>query len=545
MRCVFIERICSRTWADAWLFQLAIALCIGGSGLLLRWLCSCSRRPGWASVALRAGTSWMGLGWLVAGILSANTFLSLFQPQAPTDSTPPSLLTIFLSIVILVSGAVLLVTTNVDLVLALCSLVFRHLPGLAPINRTSLAHLRTARARTGVTIALLSGVLFLVVLLVTTNLGAIQESQALANTGGFQLEADVLAIQLVNSNTLGPTLQALQQQTLLGHDFTAVGALRLLYVPESKTIQVRLNLPGQPSYPLLGNGRPYTAAPYVADDAFLSMTTMPLYARAQGYSSDRQIWDTLKTRPGYAVLTYNPQITALPTQNGFVPFTAWIPETAGSRAVAQPVTIIGLVPASVHWPTLYLSTQTALEVAHIPYADFLTQYLFRVKPGVSEVQAASDLSRVLQIAQTGVFIQSLDNTGSAGITLVLTLLLSGYLVLGLLFGALALGMIASRAVVERQQQIGMMRALGCSRALVRRSFLLESGCVIVLSAGVGTLLALWLAFRVAQENYLNFPLPFLPIIWILLGSMLVTGASVLFPACQAARISPAEALRYE
>jgi putative ABC transport system permease protein len=533
------------SWQEDWLLQPAIVLLIGGSGLLLRWLCSCSRHAGWAAFAGRAGASWMGLGWLIAGILSANTFLSLFQPQTPTASTPPSLLTIFLSIVILVSGAVLLVAINVDLVLGLCSLVVRHLPGFSPINRTGLAHLQTARARTGVTIALLSGVLFLVLLLVTTNLGAIEESQALANTGGFQLEADVLATQLVNSNTLGPTLQALQQQTLLGHDFKAVGALRLLYVPESETIQVRLNLPGQPSYPLLGNGRPYTAAPYVADDAFLSTTTMPLYARAQGYPSDRQVWDTLKTRPGYAVLTYNPQITALPTQNGFVPFTAWIPETAGAKAVTQPVTIIGMVPASVHWPTLYLSTQTALAVAHIPYSDFLTQYLFRLKPGVSEVQAASDLSRALQIAQTGVFIQSLDNTGSAGITLVLTLLLSGYLALGLLFGALALGVIAGRAVVERRQQIGMMRALGFSRALVRRSFLLESGCVIALSVGVGTLLALWMAFRVAQANYLDVPLPLFPIVCILLGCMVVTGASVLFPARQAARISPAEALRYE
>jgi len=75
---------------------------------------------------------------------------------------------------------------------------------------------------------LLSGIMFLVLLLVTTNLGAIQEAQALANTGGFQLEADVLATQLANSNTLGSTLQSLQKHTTLGQDFSAVGALIIL-----------------------------------------------------------------------------------------------------------------------------------------------------------------------------------------------------------------------------------------------------------------------------------------------------------------------------
>ena len=49
--------------------------------------------------------------------------------------------------------------------------------------------------------------------------------------------------------------------------------------------------------------------------------------------------------------------------------------------------------------------------------------------------------------------------------------------LGLVVGVAALGVISARAVVERRQQIGVLRAIGFRRRMVQAAFLLESSFI--------------------------------------------------------------------
>jgi putative ABC transport system permease protein len=123
--------------------------------------------------------------------------------------------------------------------------------------------------------------------------------------------------------------------------------------------------------------------------------------------------------------------------------------------------------------------------------------------------------------------------------------------LGLLVGLAALTVIAFRTVVERRQQIGLMRAIGFSRTNIALSFILESAFVAVLGIVIGTLLALLLANRILQSDEFStagFTRFYVP--WLQIGVMasLVFVASVLttiIPSRQASSIPPAEALRYE
>ena len=517
-----------------WLQQLAVALLIAGGSLMIGWLSALWGLPG--ALARRLSFSVIGIGWLVLGLLASRTLLALFQPVV-VFSVPPSLLELLL----LVAGAVLLVMSNADLLASVVTVILRRVRGLVPVSRTSLVYPFTYRFRTGVTVTLLSLVVFLVLLLITINLGAVQEAQAITNAGGFQLEATVFGSQLRTYPDLPTQLRAMQGHRLLGQDFTSVGLLRLMYdFPQAGApIPLQLDLPGRPGYSM-------RQPPQVADDEFLSdvAVALPLYARAHGFASDQQVWNAVRNQPGDVVLQYDASVAGLPDSSNFTPFSANIPESSMSSAHYHRVTVIGLMPASAPWRVL-LSLRTAEGIAHPSYIQFINTYLFQLRQGVSEALAAQDLNHELQASLRGIAVQSLDQGSLNGVTTVLTLLLSGELDLGLLFGALAIGVITARAVVERRQQIGMLRALGFSRTLIRRSFLLEAGFIILLSLLIGASLALGLAAQVARATYQDFPFPVIPVVLILLGSFLAALLSTALPAWQAARLQPAEALRYE
>ena len=60
-------------------------------------------------------------------------------------------------------------------------------------------------------------------------------------------------------------------------------------------------------------------------------------------------------------------------------------------------------------------------------------------------------------------------------------LMQAFMGLGLFVGIAAVGVIAFRTVVERRQQIGMLRAIGYKRSTVALSFLMESSFVTLLA----------------------------------------------------------------
>jgi putative ABC transport system permease protein len=119
-------------------------------------------------------------------------------------------------------------------------------------------------------------------------------------------------------------------------------------------------------------------------------------------------------------------------------------------------------------------------------------------------------------------------------------LLLGFLTVGLVVGVAALGVISTRAVVERRQQIGMLRALGFQRSMVSWVFLIESSFVALLGIGLGIGLALIPASQMVSDMAVDIPGL---IVFGLAYSM--TLLTTWLPAVQASKVEPAEALRYE
>jgi putative ABC transport system permease protein len=132
-------------------------------------------------------------------------------------------------------------------------------------------------------------------------------------------------------------------------------------------------------------------------------------------------------------------------------------------------------------------------------------------------------------------------------------LIQGFMGLGLVVGSASLGIISTRAVVERRHQIGVLRAIGYRPWMIQGSFLLESSFVALLGIFIGLGLGLVLSYNFYNGEVdvsspgveLTFAVP-----WLQLGTIVAIAyvASLLttyLPAWQAARVYPAEALRYE
>jgi putative ABC transport system permease protein len=178
-----------------------------------------------------------------------------------------------------------------------------------------------------------------------------------------------------------------------------------------------------------------------------------------------------------------------------------------------------------------------------------TGYYFMLQPGAAVNKARLDLGRML----VRYSLEPVVSTDQAGLILstsaTLVNLVTGFLALGFIVGVAGLGVISTRAVVERLQQIGMLRALGYRRSLVRRSFLLESSLVAVLGLLIGSTIGVWQSYRFFMVDKvfgnLLFHVPFVEIAGFLLLAYLATLLTTYLPARMASRVAPAEALRYE
>jgi putative ABC transport system permease protein len=141
---------------------------------------------------------------------------------------------------------------------------------------------------------------------------------------------------------------------------------------------------------------------------------------------------------------------------------------------------------------------------------------------------------------------------SVAASMVFLRLIEGFMALGLLVGVAALGVIAARSVVERRQQIGVLRSIGFQASTVRLGLLLESAFLALTSIVVGSALGLALAYNVIDDAHrqatwpgVHLSVPWMNLAVIFAIVMIVALATTYLPARRASRVYPAEALHYQ
>ncbi|WP_405751731.1 FtsX-like permease family protein [Streptomyces sp. NBC_01411] len=126
----------------------------------------------------------------------------------------------------------------------------------------------------------------------------------------------------------------------------------------------------------------------------------------------------------------------------------------------------------------------------------------------------------------------------------------GLLAMALIIAVLGVVNTLAMSVFERQQEIGMLRAIGLDRAKVKRMIRLEAVVISLFGAVVGIALGTFLAWAVGQTIKSDIPHYVLVMPWGRIGIFLVLAAFVgvlasLWPARSAARLNMLTAIKTE
>jgi len=112
-------------------------------------------------------------------------------------------------------------------------------------------------------------------------------------------------------------------------------------------------------------------------------------------------------------------------------------------------------------------------------------------------------------------------------------------------------------VMEKTRDIAILMSMGATSAMIRRIFMLQGAIIGTLGAGLGFALGLFLSWLIKKYQFIKlpsdvYPMDHLPIRldWMDMSLIAVCALGLcflatLYPARQASKLKPAEALRYE
>jgi putative ABC transport system permease protein len=447
----------------------------------------------------------------------------------------------FLSGIFMVIGATILIVQNTDLLLALVSRAGGVFRGKLPAIRTAVAYPGAAPGRTGMTIAMFSLIIFSLVMMSTMNSNYSNMMLGDEANAGWHVRADVY-----NANPVDDFTSTLEEKGVATDDFTAVGTVTS---PSPFGSDVRVG----------GTDAWKQTNVSGMDDAFMTESELTFQQHAEGYESDEAVIDALRTEPNVAVahswlLEVEGNmgaddsalvLTGLTSEDTtFAPYEV---ELARPDGTTTTVKIIGVIDSEISTLSGIYAAQPTIDET---YGDIATTSYY---VAIGDPDNATDVAQGIEasLMQNGAQSVSIQDEleesqqQEAGFLY----LVQGFMGLGLFVGIAAVGVIAFRSVVERRQQIGVLRALGYQRSLVSLSFLIETAFIVGMGVISGVILGVVLSRNLftadAESSGVAFTVPWMQIAVMTLATIVVAMLMTWMPSRQAARIAPAEALRYE
>jgi putative ABC transport system permease protein len=447
----------------------------------------------------------------------------------------------FTSGIFLVLGATLLIVQNTDVLLAGVGKVAGLFRSSLPAVRTAIAYPGAAVGRTGLTIAMFCLIVFSLVMMATMNGNFSNLILGDDAAAGWDVRADQ-----GQANPIADFPAALQAN---GVDTSGITGYGVVTVPDPAA---RIRLPG---------GEWKESPVHGMDDDFIATSTLTFQQRARGYETDEAIVQALRTQPGVAVvdssavpnpgsLGADPDLFQLEgvkwEDEVFDPTTIEVTDPRSTSAAT--LTIIGVIDTKIGSLFGLYANQATIDTI-FPTTTVTSYYVKLADSSQAETVAQGIERALLSNGVQAVAIREEMKDAQAQSRAILYLM-EGFMALGLIVGVAAVGVIAFRTVVERRQQIGVLRAIGYQRGLVSLSFLIETGFIVGTGVIAGTALGIVLGYNVFHSDQwgsstASFVIPWDIVAVIVVATVVAAELMAWIPARRAARIAPAEALRYE
>jgi putative ABC transport system permease protein len=435
----------------------------------------------------------------------------------------------FVEGILMVLGAVIVYSFNSDLLVKAVAGLVSGRPKSVPVARIALSYPSRRPFRTAINLTIFGLVLFTIVGIATIG-SSVQvgvNNSIQAESGGYPLFA--------YSQTPVP-------------DFPGIVANNSTLHTEIQTV-----VPLAAGY--ISSQIPGFVGPWV-DTAFASPGGLPASETLEGTaqfnftatengSSPSAVWATLAADPNDVVVSNQYDTSGISIASGGAhptapPGTA-IELTNPDTGAQRNVTVIAVLGESFV-PGYFLNPTTARDLG----INGTSAFFVRTTPGTSDTLTLQHLKAAFYLYGLVVIDFQQAVAASLQTTLGILDLLEVFVALGLGVGIAAMGILAMRAVVERRAEIGVIRATGFTQGMVLRAFLLEYSFVTILGIFIGTTLGIVLDWDASQGAValLQFAVPWANVAIVVLVSYGLTLLAILGPSLSAARLPPAEAIRY-
>ncbi|MCK4443318.1 MAG: FtsX-like permease family protein, partial [Thermoplasmata archaeon] len=469
---------------------------------------------------------------------SVSSALMLFWLLAPIDwvSGLESGMEMFvLSGLFLVLAAVLILMMNSSFLLRVLTRILASRRRMIPVMRIALSYPMKKRFRTGMTLAMFALIIFTVtvIAMISSFQANSVESTYLEEAGGY----DIIGISNVNDPITDIKGDISSSPTLAGR-FDEISSLSFNRVSAYMKDQ--------------GPDDSLMYSLYGADDDFMENNDFTFHSILEGYASPEEVWQALRADPTAVVVD-----GSVATTMEYGPeMVGGLSGEVGDQIVLQlqsgPVnlTIIGIIDQSVFFQGIIASNSTATQLV-----GYQQPFAFLFTASDSETENVAYLSKELRKQFLGMTTINIKELIADFLEIASSImnLFQVYLGLGLVVGIAGLGIITVRSVVERTNEIGVMRAIGYKRKMIRDTFLMEISFISILGITVGVVLGVALSYYIYDDffgesgsfsNFLSL-IPYLNLLLITLIALIFTLLATISSAFRASRIIPAEALRFK
>jgi putative ABC transport system permease protein len=473
----------------------------------------------------------------------------------------------------IITGAIMAIMFNATFFTWIIERLFGWIGSLAPVLKTAIAYPLNSRFRTGTAMVLFAMIMATVIVMALV----IQATQSLIvmdvrQSGGFTIQASNTLLSFFNPlGDMEEQIAGAQADYPLLAQVENVGSVATTEVnvrdAEGTQFDTFTDFAGLSSGYIAQVGNIYGFA-----------------QRAEGYADDAAVWEALRTRDDVVVVrsdlvsaadkaamapTATPDggatfsfddgppefrfggpfaIDGVTMSASFAPVPIELVYDDGGQRRVKRVNVIGVLNDGD------MLNGEAMQ-GNIRILDSLqgqtvsrnTHYLTEVA-GADVRAVAREVERAFLGSGINATVMADGFAQTQALTRNILRLLQGFMALGLLVGIAGLGVITTRTVVERRQQVGMLRALGYQARMVGLSFVLEASFIaitgILIGAATGIVLGLNI-IGVAFGSVADFQMPWGSIAFVVLLAYGFALLTTIIPAWQASRIYPAEALRYE